>query len=173
MHTITHALPNIIAHAEKELKTAFPMAQRYWEDVKMRVHFHLQRLLNQILSNPDYNRASLSITQQRQESKIKGYTFVGERQLRVSYPTITHYYSITNMRKILSFSANETRDEQQKLDQVKRITLICLAGFAEKNARQNNHYPITHNKSNQATFLKKLERTAATALLKMPVKKRE
>ncbi|GAB6889529.1 hypothetical protein JCM14450A_05350 [Geobacillus stearothermophilus] len=82
----------------------------------MRVHFHLQGLLNQILSNPDYNRASLSITQQRQESKIKGYTFVGERQLRVSYPTITHYYSITNMRKILSFSANETRDEQQKLD---------------------------------------------------------
>lgn len=132
MHTITHALPNIIAHAEKELKTAFPMAQRYWEDVKMRVHFHLQRLLNQILSNPDYNRASLSITQQRQESKIKGYTFVGERQLRVSYQTITHYYSITNMRKILSFSANETRDEQQKLDQVKKDYFDLLSRFCRK-----------------------------------------
>src|SRR5699024_5443473 len=45
----------------------------------------------------------------------------GERRLRVTYPDVTHYYSISNFQELLSFRANTNDKEvQNHLLQVKK-----------------------------------------------------
>lgn len=129
---IKRSLPEIIGEAETEIGTLFPIGQRYWEDVKMRTEFHLLSLLDHILSQTDHQHAKLSIKSQQHSVKIDNYIFSGERQLQVTYPTITHYYSIKNMKKILSFYSNDTYEEQQRLKDIKNNYFNLLSNFCQK-----------------------------------------
>lgn len=139
---IKRSLPEIIGEAETEIGTLFPIGQRYWEDVKMRTEFHLLSLLDRILSQTDHKQAKLSIKSQQHSMKIGNYIFSGERQLQVTYPTITHYYSIKNMKKILSFYSNDTYEEQQRLKDIKNNYFNLLSNFCrkEKVAEQSLSY---------------------------------
>jgi ATP-dependent helicase/nuclease subunit B len=142
LNRIERTLPAIINEAESKIKVFFPIGQRFWEDVKIKTEVHLLNLIERILSQTDHKYANLSLKTQSHQIKIGPYTFYGERQLQVNYPTITHYYAIRNMKKILSFHTNEHWDEQKRLKEIKNNYFNLLSNFCRKEsvAESSLHY---------------------------------
>lgn len=139
---IERSLPTIINEAESKIKMFFPVGQRFWEDVKIKTTVHLLNLIERILSQTDHKYANLSLKTQSHQRKIGSYTFYGERQLQVNYPTTVHYYAIRNMKKILSFHTNEHWDEQKRLKEIKNNYFNLLSNFCRKEsvAESSLHY---------------------------------
>src|SRR5690606_5939226 len=106
-----------------QIEKLFPLGLRYWEDIQQRTKFHIESLLTAILNNTDHKSATLSINnEQKVKSEIGNYYFLGERELQVRYSKITHYYSISNLKYLLSFSVNDKNEENQNhLQNVKKI----------------------------------------------------
>ncbi|WP_241762348.1 hypothetical protein [Anoxybacillus flavithermus] len=132
LEKIRKSIPSLICEAEQKVKILFPIGQRFWEDVKIRTTVHLSSLIERILSQTDHKHANLSLKTQKHTVKIDSYMFYGERQLQVEYPTISHYYAIKNMRKILSFHTNDHRDEQKRLKEIKEDYFNLLSNFCRK-----------------------------------------
>lgn len=129
---IERSFPDLIREAEFKIRPFFPIGQRFWEDVKIRTNVHLSNLIKRILSQTDHKSAKLSLKTQSHTIKIDSYTFYGERQLQVRYGTAVHYYSIKNLRKILSFHTNDHQDEQQRLKEIKDDYFNLLSNFCRK-----------------------------------------
>lgn len=128
---IIHRLDEIIDDSKKKIEELFPIGQRYWEDIILRTRFHILNLISRVLSSTDHKIAEWSLEKgQWVTKKIGGFTFLGKRELRVKYPTITHYYSITNLKDMLSFSVN-TKDEDIRsyLAYVKKLYNDLQRGF--------------------------------------------
>lgn len=142
LNRIERTIPTIIDEAESKIKVFFPIGQRFWEDVKIKTKVHLLNLIERILSQTDHKYANLSLKTQSHQIKIGPYTFYGERQLQVNYPTSTHYYAIKNMKKILSFHTNEHWDEQKRLKEIKNNYFNLLSNFCRKEsvAESSLHY---------------------------------
>lgn len=138
---IIHTIESITIEAAKKIKKMFPIGERYWEDIKKRTIFHIENLIDRILKVTDHKRAELSLSDGQYVTKnVGGFTFKGKRELRVKYPTITHYYSISNLKELLifSFSSNDAAD-YQFFEHVKKHYLQLLSDFCY----ERDHVEIT------------------------------
>ncbi|WP_243387437.1 hypothetical protein [Bacillus kexueae] len=128
------SIGGILTEAKEKIQPLFPLGNRYWEDIIIRTRFHIESLINRILSVNEHKNAALSLTEQKAEKEIGGYVFYGERQLKVKYPTVTNYYSISNLKDLLSFSVKgKDEDDQTHLKYVKNTYLDLLRGFCYGN----------------------------------------
>jgi ATP-dependent helicase/nuclease subunit B len=149
-------IDKLIEIAKEILSDLFPFGNRYWEDIKLRTRFHLISLVNKILDSKEFNGAKISIEGQKVERKINGYNFLGERQLRVKYPNVTHYYSISNLKTLLSFSVNvKDKEESNQLRQIKNVYYEILRGFCYNNKETNHKLAVYANKITNQNFDKK------------------
>lgn len=128
---INNELDEIINRALNDVKCIFPISQRFWEDIIIRTKFHIESLINSILTKTDHKRADLSLDKgQYHKINVGEFTFTGKRELRVKYGTITHYYAISNLKELLAFSV-KTNDpiEREYLQIVKRKYNSLLRNF--------------------------------------------
>ncbi|MGN7177563.1 hypothetical protein [Cytobacillus sp. SAFR-174] len=148
-------IENILDESKMELYGFFPLGQRYWEDIKIRAGFHLEELIKKVLNNTEHNAAELSIGGQKVVKKLNGYNFVGERELKVKYPTVTHYYSISNLKDLQSFSINTL--DQEELNNHKRVKELyyeLLRGFCYGSNQTNQKLALYAEKINNNSFEK-------------------
>lgn len=149
-------MDEIINHAQDRIFSMFPFGLRIWDDIKMRTKFHLEQLVETILINTEHNRAKISLNGQEVVKKVDGYTFKGERRLRVKYPTITHYYPISNLKSFLSFSVNvQEPNEIERLKQIKEKYKDLLRDFCYKKNNIDEKLSYFISKINNLEFEKR------------------
>src|SRR5690606_20732307 len=94
--------------------------------------------------------------EQKVKSEIGNYYFLGERELQVRYSKITHYYSISNLKYLLSFSVNDKNEENQNhLQNVKKIYNDLLRDFCYGKKESEVKLNYYANKISQKKFDKK------------------
>ncbi|MFP4978260.1 hypothetical protein ACE6ED_22835 [Paenibacillus sp. CN-4] len=115
--------------AEIDIRKVFPFGNRQWQNVTAQTDFFLKELLKIIFENPYVSEIrkkgdstvtiQLSLTNIPDIIQIGEFTFTSLRELEVQYNNrITHRYSISNRKDILSFRSRN-QDEIEIMEELK------------------------------------------------------
>lgn len=145
----------IFNEARKTLYDFFPFDHSFWETIKLRTELHLKTLIDSILKNTDHRIAKVSLNGQSVTESIDGYKIKGERELKVQYPTITHYYPISNLKTLLSFSANkQNKKKDEELQYIKTEYIDLLREFCYQKEEAENKIKSYTKKISEGIFEK-------------------
>lgn len=145
---IIQSIDQIVAEAEKKIKTIFPIGERYWEDIRFDTKHYLKFLIENIFSKIKNRGSTIELIAQSEQLAAGRYVFTGQRELQVITDQANHYYYvISNFKDLLSFST------KQMSDSIKRDYFKKIEYMFDKNDKK--YFVQYANKISHSSFHKR------------------